>query len=191
MTTKQSSREEMTGDWMTAWLIRKWFHAPSPPPLLHFCRGCWFYCRVTRCRGIRITGIQQPWVYKGQKTQALLCLITSAFILPAVLHGISAGSPGHQSTRAHQYTLQITGSPGHTLQRLCLYTTQCRHRIKHCTGVPLSETVEHCTNNTQKNRLLCWAEYIDRKGRQKEGGHTEEFMLLDPKFIETNTIACN
>ena len=156
----------------------------SPPP--HFCRGCWIYCRVTRCRGIKITGIQQPWGYKGQKTQALLlCLITSAFILPAVLHRISAGSPGHQITRAH------CRSPGHTLQRLCLYTTQCRDRIKHCTGVPLSETVEHCMYNTQKNRLLCWAEYIDIKGRQKEGGHTEEFMLLDPKFIEMNVIACN
>ena len=81
----------------------------STSALLQFCRGCWIYCRVTRCRGIKITGIQQPWGYKGQKTQALLlCLITSAFILPAVLHRISAGSPGHQSTRAHQHTLQIT-----------------------------------------------------------------------------------
>ena len=80
----------------------------STSALLQFCRGCWIYCRVTRCRGIRITGMQQQWGYKGQKMQALLlCLTTSAFILPAVLHRIFAEcrvtrSPDHQHKHQHK-----------------------------------------------------------------------------------------
>ena len=163
-----------------------------PPLHLHFCTsagGAGSTAGSHDAGASRSQGYNNLGVTKDRKRK-LCCYVWSLQLSYCQLY-FTGYLQGHQVTRAPGHTSTRCRSPGHTLQRLCLYTTQCRDRIKHCTGVPLSETVEHCMYNTQKNRLLCWAEYIDIKGRQKEGGHTEEFMLLDPKFIEMNVIACN